>query len=153
MKIPAIILQATCTRLCDNGLNSFINTDLQRGEELSAEILIAIELSATSIIVFFENYARSSWCLDELAKIIECKMNGQLVLPIFYEVDSSEIRKHKGTFGKALAIHEEKLKDIKRVQRWREALTEAASLFGWVYDHGYLSKDYSSAFTVFNVLL
>ena len=79
--------------LCDKGFNTFIDDDLQKGEEISTKLLIAIELSMTSIIVFSENYASSSWCLDELVKILECRNNGQLVLPIFYKVDPSKICK------------------------------------------------------------
>ena len=70
-----------------------------------------------SIIVLFENYASSTWCLDELAKIVECKKYDQLVRPIFYDVDPSEVSNQKGKFGEALAKHEEKFKDDKKVQR------------------------------------
>ena len=106
--------------LCDKGFKTFIDNDLQRGEEISTKLLIAIELSMTSIIVFSENYASSSWCLDELVKILECRKNGQLVLPIFYKVDPSEIRKQKGKFGVALTQHEENSKDnMERVHKWR----------------------------------
>lgn len=42
----------------------------------------------------------------------------------------SEIRKK---FGKALTMHEQKFNDNKKVQRWREALCEAAGLSGWDY--------------------
>ena len=70
-----------------------------------------------SIIVLFENYASSTWCLDELAKIVECKKYDQLVWPIFYDVDLSKVCNRKGKFGEALAKHEEKFKDDKKVQR------------------------------------
>jgi hypothetical protein len=94
-----------------------------------------------SIIVFSENYASSSWCLDELVKIIECKKNGQLVVPIFYKVDPSDIRRQKGKIGEALAYHEEKFGDNNiKVQRWREALSEAESMSGWHYTDGYVFK-------------
>ena len=89
------------------------------------------------IVVFSENYASSSWCLDELVKILECRNNRQLVLPIFYKVDPSEIRKQKGKFGVALTQHEENLKDsMEKVQRWRTALTKATDLSGLHYKEG-----------------
>ena len=74
-----------------------------------------------SIIVLSKNYVSSTWCLDELAKIVECKKYDQLVWPIFYDVDPSEVPNWKGNFGEALAKHEEKFKDDKKVQRciWR----------------------------------
>ena len=122
--------------LCQRGINTFIDNNLQRGEEISVGLLKVIESSRISIIVFSENYASSKWCLDELAKIIECKKTNQLVLPVFYNIDPSEVRNQKGKFGEALSKHEEKLKDYK-LQSWREALFEAANISGWHYKHRY----------------
>ena len=92
--------------------------------------------------------------MDELAKIIECKKNDQLVRPVFYNVDPSEVRNQKGKFGEALSKHEEKLKDNKKVQRWREALHEAANISGWHYNHEYVSifNYYFYAFNKFMLL-
>ncbi|KAL4616366.1 hypothetical protein ACB092_07G194800 [Castanea dentata] len=124
--------------LCHNGINTFMDDRLQRGEKISAELLEAIESSKISIIIFSKNYASSTWCLDELVKILECKNNGQVVLPVFYKVDPSDVRNQKGNFGEALAKHEKKFKDHKeKVQRWRAALNEASNISGWHYknDH------------------
>ena len=125
--------------LCDKGINTFIDNDLQRGEEISMELLKVIESSMISIVVFSKNFASSTWCLNQLVKIFECRSNGQFVLPIFYKVNPSEIRKQGGEFGVALAKHEEKFKDdIEKVQRWRKTLTEAANLSGFPYNDGYV---------------
>ena len=96
------------------GIHTFIDDNLARGEQISAQLLKTIESSRISIVVFFENYASSAWCLDELAKIVECKKNDQLVRPVFYDVDPSEVRNQKGKFGEALAEHE-KVKDNNKV--------------------------------------
>ncbi|KAL4613855.1 hypothetical protein ACB092_07G011600 [Castanea dentata] len=124
--------------LCDEGFKAFIdNKDLQRGEEISAELIKAIKSSMISIIIFSQNYAFSTWCLEELTKILECKKNGQKVLPVYYKVDPSEVRKQEGSFGLALTTHEKKFEnDIEKVLRWRVALYEAASLSGWHYEDG-----------------
>jgi hypothetical protein len=66
-----------------------MDDELPRGEEISTELIEAIESSRISIIVFSQNYASSTWCLNELVKILECKKNGQTVLPVFYKVDPS----------------------------------------------------------------
>ena len=125
--------------LCDKGINTVIDNDLQRGEEISMELLKAIELSKISIVVFSKNFSSSTWCLNELIKIFECKSNGQRVLPIFYKVDPSEIRKQDREYGIALAKHEEKFKDDKgKVQTWRKTLIEAANLSGFYYNDGYV---------------
>ncbi|KAL0009448.1 hypothetical protein SO802_010950 [Lithocarpus litseifolius] len=126
--------------LCQQGISTFIDDNFQRGEEISAGLLKIIESSRISIIVFSENYASSTWCLDELAKIVECKKNGQLVRPVFYNVDPSEVRNQKGKFGEALSKHEEKIKDNKKLHSWREALHEAANISGWHYKHEIIKK-------------
>ncbi|XP_030942924.1 TMV resistance protein N-like [Quercus lobata] len=128
--------------LCDNGINTFIDNDLQRGEEISVELVKAIKSSMISIIIFSQNYAFSSWCLEELVEILNCKQNGQLVLPVFYKVDPSKVRKQEGKFKLAMAKHENKFKNnTEKVQRWRAALNEAASLSGWHYEDGYVSNN------------
>ena len=128
--------------LCDKSINSFIDNDLRRGEEISLELLKAIKSSRISIIIFSQNYAFSAWCLDELVEILNCKKNGQLVLPVFYKVDPSEVRKQEGNFKVALAEQEIKFKNnIEKVQRWKAALKEAASLSGWHYEDRYVSNN------------
>ncbi|XP_030946035.1 TMV resistance protein N-like [Quercus lobata] len=120
--------------LCDKGFNTFIDDNLRRGEDISIELLKAIESSTISIIIFSKNYASSTWCLDELVKILECS---KLILPIFYNMDPSEVRKQKSEFGVALRKHEEIFKDdIDKVQNWRIALNKVGSLSGWHYKNG-----------------
>ena len=122
-------------------IHTFIDNDLEKGEEISAELLKTIENSTMSIIVFSENYASSNWCLDELAKIIEC-MKNKLVLPIFYKVDPSEVRNQQGKFGEALTRHEERFKDKEKVKRWRDALCKAGNISGLDYKNKYLFSYY-----------
>ena len=54
------------------------------------------------------------------------------VLPIFYNVDPSDVRNQKRTFSQAFAKHEKHLKgNTEKVQTWRAALSEVANLSGW----------------------
>ena len=125
--------------LCEKGIKTFIDNDLQRGEEISRELLKAIRSSRISIIIFSQNYAFSAWCLDELVEILNCNKKGQLVLPIFYKVNPSEVRKQEGDFEVAKI---EKFKNKKeKVKTWNAALTEAANLSGWHYKDGYVSNN------------
>ena len=114
------------------GIHTFIDDKLPRGAKISAQLFKTIEKSTVSIIVFSKNYAASTWCLDELAKIVEYKKNSELMIPVFYKVDPSEIRKQNGKFGDALAEHEKNM-DKKKVKRWRNALQEAANISGRHY--------------------
>ncbi|KAM7461539.1 hypothetical protein LguiA_029660 [Lonicera macranthoides] len=107
---------------------------LERGRSIAPELLEAIELSRFAIVVFSKNYASSSWCLDELAKIMDCHNNNKntymaaqlTVIPIFYDVQPSDVRKQEGHFGEMFSKH-----DSDRVQIWRQALRDAANLSGW----------------------
>ena len=124
--------------LCDNDMYTFNDdNDLQRGEKISEELLKTIERSMISIVVFSENYAESQWCLDELVKILQCRTNGQLVLPVFYKVDPSKVREQKGNFAAVFTELEKKFNN--KVQSWRTALREAANLSGWHYDNRLVS--------------
>ncbi|XP_065622345.1 disease resistance protein RUN1-like [Quercus suber] len=56
------------------GIETFRDSEkLQLGQEIASELIQAIENSQYAIVVFSEKYADSWWCLDELAKIVECK--------------------------------------------------------------------------------
>ncbi|WKA11595.1 hypothetical protein VitviT2T_029076 [Vitis vinifera] len=116
------------------GINTFFDEDkLEKGRVISPALITAIENSMFSIIVLSENYASSRWCLEEMVKILECnRSKEERVLPIFYNVDPSDVRNHMGKFGEALAKHEENLEENgERVKIWRDALTEVANLSGW----------------------
>ncbi|KAL5575993.1 hypothetical protein UlMin_017692 [Ulmus minor] len=116
------------------GINTFIDDDeLPRGEAIGDELLRAIQGSKVSIIVFSRHYGDSSWCLDELVEIMKCRRTvRQIVVPIFYDVNPSDVRKQSGSFGEAFGKHEKSFaSDLEWVSRWREALTEAVDLSGW----------------------
>ncbi|XP_042960531.1 uncharacterized protein LOC122295539 isoform X5 [Carya illinoinensis] len=118
--------------LVRTGINTFKDDkELRKGEEISPAILKAIEESKVSIIIFSENYASSTWCLDELLKILRCKESKQQkVVAVYYKVEPSTVRHQKNSFEKAFAEHEEKFDDAK-VQKWKTALKQAAELSGF----------------------
>ncbi|CAK7338776.1 unnamed protein product [Dovyalis caffra] len=134
------------TALIQAGIHTFRDDDeLPRGEEIGPQLLKAIEDSRISILVFSKDYASSRWCLDELVKILECKRTmGQLVLPIFYDIDPSDVRKQKGSFAKAFDRHED-IFSKEKVNKWREALLLAGNLSGWdirSLANGYISPNF-----------
>ena len=50
--------------------------------------------------------------------------------------------KQKANFKVALDKHENKFKnDMEKVQKWRTALSDAASMSGWHYEDGYVSNN------------
>ncbi|XP_024023124.1 LOW QUALITY PROTEIN: TMV resistance protein N-like [Morus notabilis] len=122
------------TALCQKKIKTYLDEELKKGDEISPALLKAIEESKLSMIIFSQNYASSSWCLDELNHVLKCKgkHHKQLVVPVFYHVDPSHVRKQNGSYGVAFARHEERLKDkMDKVHQWRIALAEATNLSSW----------------------
>ncbi|XP_059453461.1 disease resistance protein RUN1-like [Corylus avellana] len=129
--------------LVDKGIETFRDDEeLEMGRPIKPELLDAIETSRMAVIILSRNYASSTWCLEELAKILECKeKQGMRVLPVFYHVDPSDVRQQRGTFGDAFDKHEERFKEnIEMVERWRGALREVADISGRHLKDGYESK-------------
>ncbi|KAG2333702.1 hypothetical protein Bca52824_004882 [Brassica carinata] len=87
------------------GINTFIDNGIMRSESINSELVRAIKEARIAIVILSKNYASSSWCLNELQLIMECRSAlGQTVMTIFYEVDPSDVRKQTGDFGKALMM-------------------------------------------------
>ncbi|XP_023739993.1 disease resistance protein RPV1 [Lactuca sativa] len=103
---------------------------ITKGKRICDELISSIKDSKFYIIVFSRNYASSSWCLDELVKIMEChndKTTENTALPVFYDVAPKEVRHQRGAVRKAFAKHKNK----EAAGKWTEALKEAADLAGW----------------------
>ncbi|XP_028765389.1 TMV resistance protein N-like [Neltuma alba] len=118
-----------------SGIHAFMDDEgVERGEEISASLLQAIERSRIALVILSPDYASSRWCLDELVNIMECRRSAaQVVIPIFYNTDPSHVRKQTGTYGGAMKRHEQRLGGggDRRVLRWRQALTEISNLSGF----------------------
>ncbi|XP_068303766.1 disease resistance protein RPV1-like isoform X2 [Pyrus communis] len=123
------------------GIHTFRDDDeIKRGENIGSELDKAIQESQVSIIVFSKDYASSRWCLNELLKIVERRNTDHrhVVLPVFYDVDPSDVRKQRGSFAEAFATHEERFStEMDKVEQWRRALGDVASLAGMVLGDRY----------------
>ncbi|CAI0627440.1 unnamed protein product [Linum tenue] len=118
--------------LIRRGINAYRDdNELARGETIEPSLLRAIECSRFSIVVFSRGYAESPWCLDELAKIVDCRRRlGQVVLPVFYDVDPMVVAELNGEYGEALNRH--CCGDSAgKVEKWKEALEEVGNVSGW----------------------
>ncbi|CAI8593423.1 unnamed protein product [Vicia faba] len=98
-----------------HGNQHFIDDEgLRIGEEISQSLLNAIQDSRISIIIFSNNYANSTWCPDELVKILDCKkQKGQVVCSVFYNISPSDVRHQRGSYEEAFDMLEEKFQDKK----------------------------------------
>ena len=97
-----------------------------------------IQESRLSIVVFSENYASSTRCLKQLVHILDrVDTKKHVMVPIFYQIDPSDVRKLSGSFAEAFAQHDrDSNTNIDEVQSWRSALSEAVNFSGWA------SRDY-----------
>ncbi|KAK2970777.1 hypothetical protein RJ640_026431 [Escallonia rubra] len=151
------------TALVQAGFQTFRDNDsIERGKYLDLELSKAIKESRISIVVLSKNYASSTWCLNELVTILECnKSHGAAVLPVFYDVEPSEVRKREGSFEKAFeryeneveaeGDHERRMELAKRVEGWKAALRQVADLTGMVLQNeadGYEDSKVAASFNV-----
>ncbi|XP_054782961.1 disease resistance protein TAO1-like isoform X2 [Prosopis cineraria] len=117
--------------LRDAEINAFIDPDHE--EEINPALLRAIEGSRISIVLLTKEYGDSRKCLVRLEKIMEChRRKGQVVMPIYYDVNLWEVRKQNGEFGEAF---EGLLKGMcvskEKEMRWRRELSQIALFPGW----------------------
>ncbi|XP_022727657.1 TMV resistance protein N-like [Durio zibethinus] len=117
--------------LKDPGINVFYDEEtLKMGEELSPALLKAIAEAQIAIIVLSEGYASSSWCLRELCEIMKRYTEEQLiVVPIFYNINPSDVRNLRGNFKKSFDEHQRK-KPAGDVEQWKGAFAKVADLKG-----------------------
>ncbi|XP_047178514.1 disease resistance protein RUN1-like [Vigna umbellata] len=95
-----------------------------------------LDLCRVVIVVFTKTYSESAWCLYQLQQIIQWHQTYcRHVLPVYYEIQPSDVRFQKGDFGKAFkeTAHQTfSAQQLKHgMSRWSHALTKAANLFGW----------------------
>ncbi|XP_068479329.1 disease resistance protein RUN1-like isoform X1 [Phaseolus vulgaris] len=95
-----------------------------------------LNLSRVAIVVFTKSYSQSAWCLQQLHQIIEWhETYCRHVLPIYYEIEPSDVRLQMADFGKAFketAQHTFSGQQLEHaISRWSHALTKAANFFGW----------------------
>ncbi|KAJ0724914.1 putative TIR domain-containing protein [Helianthus annuus] len=116
--------------LYQRGILTYLNTEtLPYGLRIDATLFKAIQESRIAVVVFSKNFVNSLICLNELAYIIHCRDEmGQIVVPIYYHVDPSEVRKQEGEFNMVDWYRKE---DKNKVESWRNALVEATNLSGW----------------------
>ncbi|GJX21334.1 disease resistance TIR-NBS-LRR class family protein [Tanacetum coccineum] len=115
--------------LKEKGIETYKDDEkIEQGKKINYQLMRSIQESRFFIIVFSKTYASSSWCLDELVKIIECqKTAAQTAYPVFFDVEPTQVRKQSGPVKEAFAELEKK----EAAGKWREAMKEASSLAGW----------------------
>lgn len=115
--------------LVARGLRVFLDTEeMQEGDSLTLQIEGAIRTAFIHIAIFSPKYAKSSWCLNELVKMLE---SGSKIIPIFHTVKPSELTSENGKYAKQLRKLEEKTDqegkpryDAATIREWKTALSK-----------------------------
>ncbi|XP_030949002.1 TMV resistance protein N-like [Quercus lobata] len=125
--------------LAEEGIKICRDDDIVLDKEtaLWSKIFTAIENSRFSVIILYEKYAFSDWCLEKLAKIVECQNEiGQTILPVLLDVYPSEVRNQTGKFGEAFELQVEYFEEnLEVVKKLRAALIEVSNIPGWIIHH------------------
>ncbi|CAN1326483.1 Disease resistance protein L6 [Linum perenne] len=121
------------SRLIGSRIRTFRDEEgLPKGEVIASSLVEAITESKIYIPVFSGKYAESKWCLQELAKMVECwkRGKGHIILPIFYFVNPRDVRSQTGPYEEAFELHSQK-HDADTVKEWRKALKQVGQMKGW----------------------
>ena len=100
---------------------------LKKGKTILQELLNAIEKSRYVVVIFSKNYASSTWCLNELVKLVQCEK--EKIWLVFCHVEPSDVRKQKGTFEHDFIKHEKNFNED-RVKMWRVAFSQIGEIVG-----------------------
>lgn len=113
--------------LVGKGIRTFIDDKMQGKGDKHELLNKAIEDSRLFIVVLSQNYINSSFCMDELVRILNrSQEKRRSVIPVFYHVDPSELR------------HQNKVlfdSNSDRVHKWTKALHQASNLSTGVVFH------------------
>eukprot|EP01018_Ginkgo_biloba_P003545 Gb_26063 [translate_table: standard] len=111
------------------GVPAFLDREeLETGDDFPAAIRNAISSSTVHIAIFSPRYAESSWCLRELALMVQSP--GATISPVFWNVTPQEIRwAKKGNVAKAFRKHYKKYPP-QTVDEWKTALNHVSDISG-----------------------
>lgn len=131
-------------RLLSFGLRVFLDQpELERGDFIISQIESAIETASVQVAIFSPEYADSKWCLNELVSMLETDAT---VIPVFYKVEPTELRRTRGNAGiyaEALRRLEKKTSyepqpegeksrhDSITIEKWSSALSRVAEKSGF----------------------
>eukprot|EP00253_Pinus_taeda_P034129 PITA_34129 len=131
-------------RLSSFGLKVFLDQpELQRGHYFAPQIEHAIQSASVHVAILSPRYADSEWCLNELLLMLD---SGAPIIPVFYHVTPTEVRRTTGKYGKALdnlarkptrdphTGEERSRYDPITIENWRNALSRVSGISGLELD-------------------
>ncbi|XP_019089676.1 PREDICTED: disease resistance protein RPS4-like isoform X1 [Camelina sativa] len=115
-----------------DGINVYMDKIETKGNDLSM-LFTRIEQSSIAITIFSTQYTQSRWCLDELDKINQCVKSGKLVvIPIFYKVDTNDVKNMDGVFGEEFwKLAKARESESEKYKNWRDAINAVSGKVGF----------------------
>lgn len=129
-------------RLDDLQIHPYLdNFELRAGEVIWDALVEAIQKSKIHVVVFSENYASSSWCLNELVEIFNWhQQTKNLVVGVYCNIEPKVVRWQSGSFEQSFKEHEARVTEMKevvaaeaereKVKGWRRTLNNVAAISG-----------------------
>ncbi|KFK42369.1 hypothetical protein AALP_AA2G246700 [Arabis alpina] len=118
--------------LTNEGIETFHDDrELRKGEFIWEGLEKAMNQSRFAIVVISKEYASSHWCLKEISVMVDLAEKKRLeLIPIFYDIDPSDLKRRSGCFNQAFEKHELRY-DLEMVGKWRRALAQVGNISGW----------------------
>lgn len=140
--------------LSEKGVTTYYKDDkLEKGvSTFGHDLRKCIRESKVVVVVVSPSYPTSFCCLNELQTILNFHEEGHLsVLPIFYGIDPSNVRKKTGEVAEYFRKLGEEY-PAEKVQAWRIALTKVTNISGLDSSFWYFFPlyDYSMPIEYFN---
>ena len=126
--------------LTSAGFSVFLDShQMKRGDDISAALHHAIQVSHILIPIFSRSYAQSAWCLKEASHIANRLLDGSaaIVIPLFYDVSPSQgrhpdIESNGSPFAEEFQEHENGGRyGPQEIDEWKAALCKISSRSGW----------------------
>uniref|UniRef100_A0A6N2LVQ6 ADP-ribosyl cyclase/cyclic ADP-ribose hydrolase n=1 Tax=Salix viminalis TaxID=40686 RepID=A0A6N2LVQ6_SALVM len=104
---------------------------LENLRSIESSLLGEIKESGLSVIIFARDYACSPWWFDEVVKIVGFikKMKPDTIFPVStvsYNIKQSKVDERTESYMIVFDKEEEDFSEYKKVQRWKNILTEVA---------------------------
>ncbi|KAI6680362.1 hypothetical protein NL676_034243 [Syzygium grande] len=101
--------------------------ELRVGREIGGELMRALDVSKIYLPIFSRDYASSSWCLREVAHMVDCagrSKGNKEILPVFFDASPADVKLRTGLYRNAMAKHRKKFgaEEVKRVWVCEEAI-------------------------------
>ncbi|XP_030523513.1 disease resistance protein L6-like [Rhodamnia argentea] len=114
------------------GIRVFLDSEELRYGKSIKEVLKAVDESQIYVPIFSKKFASRSWCLRELARMVECHSESKgkrEIIPIFCDVKTQDVKLNTDLYEKDILEHSKDF-EARELDRWRSALKKVGGIIG-----------------------